>query len=252
MSMMAKVLSRAQAETYFQKRLRGEDYEPTTDEVGQGRKQWETALTAYRAAIDKLLNDYSDRTGAAAKYELDSVAAEKIHRALDPLSDDIAGDDGFWRYLALHETWDLVVWRHGKEIEGELTVGKGNVGLGSSFNCLPRRLWLRAEVSIDPDPETEDRYALSRRGSVDFWASGPTRHLFGGYRLLARALIRFQYPKEGEWVGTSYQPSMLTLNGYRELFKRIRHFQAILSLSALDEAATQELLKELAEDLERT
>ena len=63
--------------------------------------------------------------------------------------------------------------------------------------------------------------------------------------------MRFQYPEEGRFTGAEYRPQTLTLTGVRELYKRLRHFQAFLAIGTLDDVAASELVSSLAEDLPR-
>jgi hypothetical protein len=81
--------------------------------------------------------------------------------------------------------------------------------------------------------------------------SGILKHLYSGARPVARALTRFQFPEPGEFVGSEYRPQTRTLNGVRELYKRLRHFNAFVGLGSLDEPAAATLIESLAEDLPR-
>ncbi len=211
--MIANALTRTEAMTYYTALLQTESYEPTLDETGSGKRDdFAVAISSYRELVDGLLEEFGGRDDLGARLEMDAKAAGLIHAAL-PIEDGVAGDDGFWRYLALCETWPLIAWRHGRNEEGELRLAADHVGLGGKWECLPKRLWLRGELSWQADDE--DPYALTRRGGSDFWVSGVVRHAYSGARPVVRALVRFQYPEEGRFTGAEYRPQTLTLTGVR-------------------------------------
>ncbi|MEX2374104.1 MAG: DUF6339 family protein, partial [Dehalococcoidia bacterium] len=189
---------------------------------------------------------FRSREHAQAKAEFDAEFCVELHRTLRVPSYVVASDE-FWRYLACVELWDLVVWRHGSEDEGERSVGRANFGLGDRWETLPRRLWLRADIAFDS--EATDPYELAVRGGMDFWTSGLIRRLYAGSRPLARALIRFQYPEPGAFRAREYRPQTLGTDAVRELYKRLRHFQAFISFATLDEAEASELVNSLGQDL---
>lgn len=174
----------------------------------------------------------------------DSRSSVLIHRRLADLPTQIAADRDFWRYLACGPLYEVVEKRH----EGSSSTN--TFGLGKRWECLPERLWFRAHVSVasvSPDP-----YELTRRGTVDFWMSGPIKHLFGCSHSLVRALVRFQFPQEGRFTSRGgYRPQTLKFDGLRELYTRLNHFHATLELEALGDEDSLNLIEELAADLPR-
>ncbi len=247
--MILPALSRSEAETVRTARITGADYQPAFHEVGLGGKdEGKKALEAYGAALSEALSGFTERDDHSARVEFDASAAELIHQAL-PLTDDLVVEDDLWRYLACVESWGVLVWRHGSFEDGMLSLADAHLGLGGRWESLPKRLWLRAALSIDPD--AADPYELARRGGSDFWASGILRRDYAACRPLVRALVRFQYPTEGKFEGIRYRPQTLTLGGVRDLYKRLQHYHAFLSLPVLDEADASSLLESLAADLPR-
>ena len=245
--MIVNACTRTEGELLYQALVEDRQHSASFYEIGGGpREEGREIVAAYRRTVAKLLERSEESPSRETQLRFDAHAAEQVHTALT-IPDEISGDDGFWRYLALAESWDLAGWRHGRE-DGEAPA-KGNLGLGEKWSCLPRRLWLRAELSIAPD--SADRYELTRRGGADFWMSGVIRHLYSGARPLVRALVRFQYPEPGDFVGTEYRPQTLTLNGIRELYIRLRHFHAFVGVGAMDEQSATRLIESLAEGLPR-
>ena len=156
--MIVPACTRTEGESYCHALLNGSEYSPNLYEIGGGsRSNGEAVVAAYREVVSSLLDDCVDGPSQTDKLNFDSLAAERIHAVL-PLPDEISGDDAFWRYLALTESWRLVNWRHGREDDEPLATT--HVGLGKKWWCLPHRLWLRAELSIDP--HADDPYELMR------------------------------------------------------------------------------------------
>lgn len=245
--MIVNACTRAKGESLY--RALAEGGNPTGDyyEVGGGsRAEGKAVVAAFRRIIVDLLAQCEANPSQATRLRFDAHAAEKVHAVL-AVPDEISGDDAFWRYLALAESWKLATWRHGGK-NGDPPAAS-HLGLGEKWWCLPRRLWLRGELSMDPD--ATDPYELTRRGGADFWMSGVIRHLYSGARPLVRSLIRFQYPEPGEFVGTEYRPHTLTLRGIRELYTRLQHFHAFIGLGSLDEQDATRLIESLAEGLPR-
>ncbi len=247
--MITPALNSTEAARYIEGRFSGSSVAPSTYEIGHGsRDTWAKCAADLRTGLAELLHEYGERD-AHAFQEFDSRAAPIVHGAL-VLADRSAADDDFWRYVACVETFDAIVWRHGRKDQGQTSWPKGaHFGLGDKWDCFPRRLWFRAELS--KDLARADPYELSRRGGMDFWASGQLRVLYSCNRPVARTLVRFQFPREGTFRGGSYRPQTLTLIGLRELYKRLRHFNATVAFPALGDEAAIDLIGSLAEGLER-
>ena len=225
----------------------GRSYEPSTFEVGHGSREAGSAVLAgIKTVCAELLEKYGSRTDTQAFAEFDGECAVRLHKAC-PIPAFLIGSDSLWRYIACVEMWELVVWRHGSEDESGVSVGKDNFGLGGRWESLPKRLWMRAEVAFDPS--LDEPYELAVRGGMDFWTSGVIRRLYAGSRPFTRALVRFQFPEAGEFRGREYRPQTLSLGAVRELYKRLRHFQAFTALATLDETGAKELIESIAADL---
>lgn len=241
-------LSSAEAELRYDAWRAGRSYAPKTFEVGpSGRDEGRDLLEQVKTVATEFLANYEPRREAQAQAEFDAEFSVKLHTILKIPSYIIASDD-FWRYLACEELWELVVWRHGKDEEGEVTVGKANFGLGGDAgDIFPKRLWMRGEVAHDNG--LDDPYELAARGGQDFWMSGIMKPLYANNHSFARALIRFQFPEAGVFRGRQYRPQTLSTNEIRELYKRLKHFYNFVDFSTLDSAAATELIESVAEDL---
>lgn len=164
----------------------------------------------------------------------DGEMAVTLHRTAKlPLAH--ASDIGFWRWLAVEHGRDLVVFRHSE------SASLANYGIGRQWDNLLMRSWFRADLSCDR--KSEDPYALTKRGGSDFWASGVVRHRYSSARNVVRALIRFQFNGDDPFNGR------FNTDKIREIYKRIRHIQATVSLELLTDDECDELLRELARDL---
>lgn len=247
--MIVSACTRTEGELLYRALVEDRVHRESFYEIGGGsRAEGEETVARFRGAVGKLLEQCEERPSQAARLRFDAQAAERLHIALS-IPDEVSGDDGFWRYLALTESWELAKWRHGRE--NGVAPAAGHLGLGEKWWCLPRRLWLRAELSIDADRDSADPYELTRRGGADFWMSGVIRHVYSGARPLVRALIKFQYPEPGDFVGNEYRPQTLTLSGVRELYTRLRHFYAFVGVGGLTEEAAASLVESLAKGLPR-
>jgi hypothetical protein len=171
-----------------------------------------------------------DRRGG----EFEAAACASLHQAL-PRDADMLGDYDFWTWLAVCQFRDLVEWRHGGE---DKRAASDNFGIGKRDENLLYRMWARADIGYDP--AARDRYALARRGDQDFWRSHVLRQGYGRCRVLARALIRFQFPDD------SSTPT-LRIPEIRELAKRLRRLNANLMFECLDDAGAAHLLEKEAE-----
>ncbi len=247
--MIVPVIAQAEASHNLEERRAGRLTTPTHHEAGVGdRETWEKGAVDLREGLRKLLEEARGRQPEMGGPEFDARATEIIHRAL-PLDDRTAATDEFWRYVAVVECYEVIQWRHGSMgTDGPVSARDPHFGLGDKWECFPRRLWLRAEITRLADKE--DPYELSRRGGMDFWTSGILRHLYSCNRPIARALVRYQFPVEGEFRGGSFRPQTLSLAGVRELYKRLRHFDATMTFAALDDARAGSLVAALAGGLE--
>ena len=181
------------------------------------------------------LGDIRTNLPSLQDYEkFDAEIAVILHRSARlPLGH--ASDIGFWRWLAVEHGRDLVVFRHGEN------ASLANYGIGRQWDNLFMRSWFRAELSWDQ--HLSDPYSLTRRGRSDFWASGVVRHRYSSARNIVRALIRFQFSSDDPFNGR------LNTSKVRELYKRIRHMQATVSLELLTDEECDELLIDLSRDL---
>ncbi len=250
--MIVPALIRSEGEAYLEAKFAQPDATPTarSHEIGAGdREQYRLAVRDLRQDLDDLKTTATADGSDVAFPSFDAEAAVALLIRLD-LEPRITADDDFWRYLACVELFDLILWRHGST-DRVPPVAPGNFGIDSRWDCYPRRLWFRAELSRDP--RLTDPFAYTRRGSIDFWASGMLRHLYTCNRHIARALVRFQYPEAGEFIRHGaevwYRPQTLTLTGIRELYKRLRHFNSTISMAAISEDQAEELVASLAEGL---
>jgi hypothetical protein len=181
------------------------------------------------------------REGEVGRFDAEGAAI--VHKGLGPLSVRIASNRGFWRFLACGPLVEITRWRApSNAVE--------NFGIGKIWRAVPERLWFRGSMAFDA--EAADAYELVRRGGVDFWESGLIRVLYSSNPVLARALVRFQFPEDGEFRGSSYRPATLRMEGIRELWKRLRHFDSVLNYSDMDVDRARRHVEEVAQDLPRS
>ena len=98
----------------------------------------------------------------------DGRNAEIVYENLKFLSDSQATDERFWAALCLREYWPFVRYRWNFEKKG-ITVGNieqhvffGYGGRRSLTRNTMSRLWWVARFTVDPDPNSDDPYRLTR------------------------------------------------------------------------------------------
>ena len=201
----------------------------------------EHALDKAVLAIDGLrLTDPHKRRSDFASF--DCQAAVLFHQKVLELPHVIESNAEFWYWVAIFKFFEVIEWRHARKDEG---AHSNNYGLGSRISNYPLRLWLRASLSYDKN--TDDPYALTRKGTIDFWESGILRPRYSSCRALVKSFIRYQYPDNaprGYLHPTNPQ-------GIRMLYKRIKRMHTTLALELLDEGEAYELLDDLGSDLMR-
>jgi hypothetical protein len=185
-------------------------------------------LKTRLAKRQKEVGDIEKGSGTGGKFE--ALASRNVHEIL-PRAHPALGDPEFWIWLAVEHFADLIEWRY-----GDLTAGCDlkNYGIGSRGENFLYRLWLRGELGYDPDGLNP--YELAGRGDVDFWRSHLFRQRFANARIFARAWLRFQFPEPDK-------PPRLSINGIRQLVKRLRRLGTNLVVELLDESAATRLIE---------
>ncbi len=220
------------------------DQEEEADIYGRELSSISPAESVLDEAIDAI-----DALRSADSYKrlrnlasFDCEAAVLLHYKVQELPPAIESNTEFWYWLAIFKFFEIIEWRHARKDEG---AHPNNYGLGSRMGNYPLRLWLRASLSYDEN--AGDPYALTRKGTIDFWESGILRPRYSSCRALVKSFIRYQYPDNaprGYLHPTDPQ-------GVRMLYKRIKRMHTTLALELLDENETYELLEDLGADLMR-
>lgn len=250
--MIVAGLSKSKARSWLESNLKGQPPSEPFSELGcLPRGNAEERIARARTGLVALCSHLDGESETTRAALFDAQASALLHSALEDLPVGLSSDPDFWRYLSCGPLFSVVQWRHPLPHGFDVNSQDGwlrNVGLSGRWYALPERLWYRAHLSLGPSDVAGDRYALSRRGTVDFWASGPTRHEFGASRSLTRALVRYQYPEEGVFDARgSYKPSTLGPNALRELYKHLRHFNRTTELAWLSEEDAFALVTELGD-----
>jgi len=246
--MIVPGITSSEADRCMSSFLAGEDPEPETHELGVGeRSTWASMAESLGGWLETEASSFLEREDAQARYEFDAFAAEGMHRIMR-LPGFVVASQGFWRYLNLQYLRDWIRWRHGVPApSGLVMVAKVNYGCGSHRDDLASRLWFRGELGHAP--ERDDPYELVRRGGTDFWTSGLTRVLYPSARSITHALVEFRHPEPGEFHGSEYRPQRLNTDQSRELYKRLRHYDAILNYTCLTLDEARDFLRSIANDL---
>jgi hypothetical protein len=198
-----------------------------------------TAVQNLRAQFPAELGRAEDRN----RFDAETSVVLHMNLRLD-IRD--SANAGFWRWAALARFQDVIGWRFRSPDPLEV-IHSDNYGLGAFWRNFLAKLWFRAALSRCDDGD--DVYRLARRGGADFWESGVVRHRYSACQSLTRALVAFQYPREGVFRGVGYSPQTLGLGPIREVYKRLRRHHAAIAFETLNEARCGRMLAEIARDL---
>lgn len=218
-----------------------------TKMVGSGTRLTEEAVAAavkqVRAVKAKFPEVLRPKDPKGGEFEIE--AGEIFRKALD-LPPEVAGDRGFWRYIAVAHMYEIVTWRHPAAKEGDFTK-LANFGLGTLWENLAARMWYRFEVARLPTGQ--DPYVLCRLGDQDLWRSHILRIRLGASRHVVRTLLSYQYPeKNSEKPRLSMSSKSDT--GIRLFIKRLQRFHATTAFEVLTEDDTLAIMADLGKDLQ--
>jgi hypothetical protein len=191
-------------------------------ELGSLRKQ--LMELQYKFPIDIAKKDKE-------AWNFEAEASMIVHSTLSP--GEFIGDSEFWTWLAAVHFMKLIAWRYGGS-----NFAPANIGVGAAKENFLFRLWLRAELVLDPN--RNDKYELARRqGSIDFWRSHVFRPAYSNARAFARALVEYQYPN-------STGKPRLSIGEIRELAKRLTRLRSNLYVAFLSEKEAYTLIEQEA------
>lgn len=177
-----------------------------------------------------------ERDQEGGRFE--QLACEIVHRCLACCGPDVLADFDLWTWIAVVQLADVVEWRFG--VEGRHAKPE-NYGIGKRSENLFFRLWLRAELVTDN--KAKDPYHLAKTGDQDLWRSHILRQGYSNARLVTTALLRLQ---AGQLTA-----KRLTVEGIRELAKRLRRMRANVFFEFLSAAQAEALVLELSTDLKK-
>ncbi|MEO6021683.1 MAG: DUF6339 family protein [Burkholderiales bacterium] len=161
-----------------------------------------------------------------------------VHQGLANCDRAALHDLDFWTWLAVMQFADIVEWRFGATGRHAKAA---NYGIGQRAENLFFRLWLRAELVKDSNDR--DPYHLARTGDQDLWRSHILRQGYANARAVAKALLRLQ--------AGQLKAKKLTVEGVRELAKRLRRLHANVVFEFLTSAQAEGLVLELSNDLKK-
>ena len=161
-----------------------------------------------------------------------SKASVELHKGFVNLG-AATRDPNFWRWVTFFPNAEgaaLIDLRYGNSnIPGSATDDyyKGRISQG-----LLSTLWLRAEITHDPEHSEDPYYLCQAKDDIEFWWSHIIRINFSSCRALARAFVKF--------VAESKMPRGDTKNmqeepGFRDLAPELKRRFATISFETMDE-----------------
>lgn len=199
---------------------------------GEGADLPQNFVAALRNDLERVRRRFANGLASPADANrFEAEAAQLVHRRV-PSQPDVLADADFWTWLAVIHFSEIIEWRYGNPTGGAKVA---NYGIGARNENLLFRLWLRADLVLDP--EAQDRYHLCNAGQIDFYRSHLIRQGYANARAFARALLRFQYPGKDPAV------PKLKIKEVRELVKRLRRLRTNLFLEILDENECRHIIE---------
>lgn len=157
-----------------------------------------------------------------SKNKFDNEVALLLHSKLN-LNHAQASRDGFWSYLALEKTPDIVKARFGS------TKNRFVSGV-KKWKHIYKRLWWRAEIIYDSNHE-DDPYYLLKRTEEDYWVSLLEREI-SSCRNLDRKLTARLFKKSGEF----------NMESRRKILKRLRKLWTSYSIESISDNEIDEFI----------
>lgn len=227
--------------------LAGEAYDPqphVTKAGPEGRLETEGSnFCALASDLERLLDSKPPKSAARSPGAwFDMKAVSKIHKALTDLSPAAASDPRFWAWLTFagcgKKFADIVAAR----FKG--TTDEKNFAITTQANVfegLFAHIWWRGYRFFDPS--ATNPYELAERGYVDLWRSHILRETYSYGPNMAKAFIRFMYPKHGEVSGHHA--------GYmRALPPKLKARHTSCCFEALSEEQCRKIIEELVAEAE--
>lgn len=191
----------------------------------------------------RLLKEKPPKSAARSKGAwFDMNAVSKIHGTLRNLSAEAASDPRFWAWLTFAGSGkkfaEIVAERFSVKA-GEEAKEK-NFGITTQadvFEGLFAHIWWRGYRFYDPT--ASNPYKLAERGYVDLWRSHVLREAYSYGPNMAKAFIKFMYPRHGEVSGHHA--------GYmRALPPKLKARHTSCCFEALSEEECRNIIDELA------
>ena len=182
-------------------------------------EDWDAIGSEVSNALLAIVRSGDEAKGEVTGSRFEMAAGPEVHRRLP--RHEALGDPEFWTWLAVTQCLEIVEWRYSGKPDLR------NYGVGGAGENFLYRLWLRAEIVYAP--RSEDPYALSRLGDIDFWRSHIFRQGYADLRAFARALVDFQFPP-----ANGRKPRLKTAE-IRELVKSLKRARSNLMFEVMDE-----------------
>jgi hypothetical protein len=230
MSVRYPVVRLAEAQRYVLRRQSGELGSGDVPEFEEeGAKDAESLLPVVKKLTDRISELHADGkarfTSAPARDTFEGSLAIQLHEQLREFPPYVLTDDDFWRYLSVRGLYEFIAWRDGKGSGSPALASFGASGLRVSYDCVPFRMFVRADVAsivAAAGPESMDALQMSSIAGTDVWRS----HIMRSQSSFAPHYVRMLL----EHVDRKLLPSPVV----RELAKRVKRVRANVLIEALE------------------
>ena len=206
-------------------------------------------IDKYYTAVYRLVELYQEmskegniRTASRLTQPYHALAAESLHKNLQ-LDVGPASDPSFWNWLNFGNdqlALILVDKRYGDSEGNPGSARDAYYGLNRLNEGFLSALWLRAEVTFDPE-NSDDPYQLTKEVQpIDFWVSDVIQREFGGNRTFIQAYLKF-VAKEKLPEGVVNDP--LKPTGYRDLTKELHRRNASMAFELMNASEAYDFIQ---------
>jgi len=204
-----------------------EDLRRVAGDGADSRPGTETFMKAFRESVDEIRAGSSRAASGGTKStkgaderkdQVEGKLSCVLFEGLKDLEAAVLTDPGFWRYLAVWEMFDFVQWRDGENCK---LVSFGAGSHSPTWDCVPKRMFVRARIAFEADGDGNWR-DLAGIAGTDVWRSHVLRVKTGNSPALSAALLE------------AWDDQVIRTKEVRDVAKRIKRLRSNMVFELMD------------------
>ena len=204
-----------------------EDLRRVAGNGADSRAGTEEFMKTFRESVDDVRSNSSRVAGGDTKAakganerkdHIEGQLSCVLFQGLKDLDADVLTDPGFWRYLAVWEMFDFVQWRDGENCK---LVSFGAGSHSPTWDCVPKRMFVRARIAFEADGDGNWR-DLAGIAGTDVWRSHVLRVKTGNSPALSAALLE------------AWDDQVIRTKEVRDVAKRIKRLRSNMVFELMD------------------